>query len=252
MISAEAKAAGKDGGYRGWQLYLAGRAGVLGDVGTEVCTRRSASCTPTWCAPAGRAGRRSRRCPRRCALRRGVPLLGPDRYAGLAEADRLADLLERVARAADAGGLGRCSPPGGPSRCPTTRPAGWSQLLHVLREHRGGAHLGRVRSRRAAPAGGDRRRRRRTRQRDVLRLAPSRCPRPPTSCGPGWPGAEEATDAQVAPGVRRAGRRRAADDLLRLLGEAAAAAARARSEARPGRPALTRATGRPVVSPWTG
>ena len=36
MISSEAKAAGTEHGYRGWQLYLAGRAGVLGDVSADV------------------------------------------------------------------------------------------------------------------------------------------------------------------------------------------------------------------------
>ena len=36
MISSEAKAAGEDGGYRGWALYLAGRGGVLGPAPIEV------------------------------------------------------------------------------------------------------------------------------------------------------------------------------------------------------------------------
>ena len=36
MISPEAKAAGKEGGYRGWALYMGGRAGVLGPAPAPV------------------------------------------------------------------------------------------------------------------------------------------------------------------------------------------------------------------------
>jgi hypothetical protein len=153
---------------------------------------------------------------------------GRTRYAGLAEADRLADLLERVAVAADAAGsplfaAWRAQP------LPADAPGRVVQLLHVLREHRGGAHLGAVRS---------------------VGLRPLEA----IVTGPGGPGnatffgwsaplpeatdrlrallarAEEATDAQVGPayGVLDGAER---DDLLRLLAAATAAATAARAEA---------------------
>jgi hypothetical protein len=146
MISSQAKAAGKDGGYRGWQLYVAGRAGVLGEVSAEVVTAALGFLHPDRVREAWEGGLAV--APLSETVTRYVEVCrawGRSRYAGLAEADRLADLLGRVAGAADAAGWPLFAawreqplPDDGPGRV--------VQLLHVLREHRGGAHLGAVRA----------------------------------------------------------------------------------------------------------
>ncbi len=150
---------------------------------------------------------------------------GRSRYAGLAEADRLADLLERVARAADPAGWPLFAawrdqplPDDGPGRV--------VQLLHVLREHRGSAHLGAVRAAGLRP----------------LEAIVAGDGGPGNAAFFGWSDplpevtgelrarlarAEEVTDAQVGPAYAVLDDRER-DDLLRLLGAAAAAA---RSEA---------------------
>ena len=206
MISAEAKAAGKDGGYRGWQLYVAGRAGVLGEVSTEVVHAALGFMHPDKVRAGWEGGLAVAPLPDTVA--RYVEVCrswGRTRYAGLAGADRLADLLDRVAAAADPAGwplfaAWRAQP------LPDDAPGRVVQLLHVLREHRGGAHLGAVRSVGLRPLeailagyGG-------AGQRGVLRLAGAaarghrRAARP---AGPGRGGHRR----PGRPGVRRAGQR---------------------------------------------
>ncbi len=222
MISSQAKAAGKDGGYRGWQLYVTGRAGVLGDVSTDVVQAALGFHHPDLVRSAWEGGRAV--APVSDTVARYVEVCrawGRNRYAGLAEADRLADLLEQVVSAADPAGwllfaAWRAQP------LPDDAPGRVVQLLHVLREHRGDAHLGAVRSVGLRP----------------LQAVVAGAGGPANATFFGWPDplpevtdeleallarAEEATDAQVGPAYAVLdGSER--DDLLRLLGAAAAAA----------------------------
>lgn len=222
MISSEAKAAGKDGGYRGWQLYASGRAGVLGDVSAEVAQAALGFHHPDLVRAGWEGGRAVAPAPDTAA--RYVEVCrawGRHRYACLAEADRLADLLEQVVTAADPAGwllfaAWRAQP------LPDDAPGRVVQLLHVLREHRGDAHLGAVRAVGLRP----------------VEAIVAGTGGPANATFFGWPDplpevtdelrtllarAEEATDAQAGPAyavLDQAGR----DDLLRLLRDAAAAA----------------------------
>ena len=226
MISSEAKAAGKDGGYRGWQLYVAGRAGVLGDVGVEVVDAALGFLHPDLVRQGWEGGLAVAPLPETVARYvEACRAWGRSRYAGLAEADLLAELLERVVGAADAAGwplfaAWRAQP------LPDDGPGRVVQLLHVLREHRGGAHLGAVRTLGLSP----------------LEAIVAGAGGPGNAAFFGWSEplpevtgelrarlaqAEEATDAQVGPAYAVLDDRQR-DDLLRLLGAAAAAA---RSEA---------------------
>lgn len=224
MTSAEAKAAGKEHGYRGWQLYMAGRAGVLGDVPVEVVEAAIGFFDPGLVRFGWEGGRAVAPLPE--TVRRYVEVCrawGRHRLGELPEADRLADLLGAVVSAADAAGwplfaAWRAQP------LPDDTPARVAQLLQVLREHRGGAHLGAVRACGLQP---------------LEAVVAGEGPEEARFFG--WRGdlpvldddirsrraaAEELTDAQVAPayavldGTERA-------DLLRLLGELAAVARRA-------------------------
>ena len=56
MISAEAKAAGKEGGYHGWSLYCAGRGGVLGPAPAEVVVAAFGFQSPRLVRPAWESG----------------------------------------------------------------------------------------------------------------------------------------------------------------------------------------------------
>jgi hypothetical protein len=224
MISSEAKAAGKVHGYRGWQLYLVGRAGVLGDVSADVVHATLGFLHPDLVRTGWDAGRAV--APLAETVGRYVEVCrswGRNRYAGLAEADRLADLLHRVVHAADPAGwplfaAWRAQP------LPDDGQGRVAQLLHVLREHRGGAHLAAVRQAGLAPleavlAGGG---------------------GAPNATFFGWPdplppstdehrarlaAAEAATDAQVAPAYAVLPQQERAE-LTRLLTAAAESARR--------------------------
>ncbi len=145
MISSEAKAAGEDGGYRGWALYLAGRGGVLGPAPVEVVESLFPFHAPAVLRSGWVAGLAVR--PVQETVARYVEVCrawGRRRYSGLDGAERLAELLGRVVDAAE--------PVGWPLFAGWRRielaadaPARVAQLLHVLREHRGGAHLSAVR-----------------------------------------------------------------------------------------------------------
>jgi hypothetical protein len=226
MISSQAKAAGKDGGYRGWQLYVTGRAGVLGAVSAEVVTAALGFLHPDRVRDGWEGGLAV--APLSETVARYVEVCrawGRSRYAGLAEADLLAELLERVVGAADAAGwplfaAWRAHP------LPDDGPGRVVQLLHVLREHRGSAHLAAVRAAGLRP----------------LEAIVAGEGGPGNAAFFGWAEplpevtgqltarlarAEEATDVQVGPAYAVLDDRER-DDLLRLLGAAAAAA---RSEA---------------------
>jgi hypothetical protein len=145
MISAEAKAAGKAGGYRGWALYFAGRGGVLGAAPPEVVESVFGFHDPRLVRAGWVAGLAVR--PVAETVERYVDVCwawGRRHYCDLEGAEQLAGLLGRVVGAAD--------PLGWPLYAgwravslPDDAPARVAHLLHVLREHRGGAYLSAVR-----------------------------------------------------------------------------------------------------------
>lgn len=226
MISPEAKAAGKEGGYRGWELYAAGRGGVLGAAPVEVVEAVFGFHAPALLGPAWAGGLAVR--PLEQTVQRYVEVChawGRRRYSGLAGAHRLAELLAAVVDAA--------SPLGWPLYAgwlrlarPADAPAAVAQLTHLLREHRGGAHLAAVRLAGLSPL-------------EAI-LAGEGGPGNATFFG--WTGpfpvvddqlrarrarAEELTDELVAPayGVLSDGESAELVDLLRRAAEAAATAA---------------------------
>jgi hypothetical protein len=140
MRSREVAAAAEDGGYRGWQMYFAGRAGVLGDVDADVV---SASVTFFPADFVRRAWTGSRDIEPRPA--------SVARYAGAAHAwgRRLLGGWEASGRLAELlGGVVEQMPvPGAPLAAgwravplPADAPARVVQLAHILREHRGAMH----------------------------------------------------------------------------------------------------------------
>jgi hypothetical protein len=145
MISPEMKAAVKDGGYNGWSLYLAGRAGVLGPTTADVVVAALPFHSPDLVTRGWEAGLAVR--PVDETVDRYVAVChewGRNRYSDVDGVARLADLLARVVDAAD--------PQSDPLYAgwravplPDDAPARVCQLLHVLREHRGAAHLSAIR-----------------------------------------------------------------------------------------------------------
>lgn len=146
MLSSQAKQAGKDAGLRGWQFYFIGRGGVLGDVDPDVV----GSAMAYWPRDVVREGWNAARAVltpeegvrRFTAVNHGW---GREHLADAPGLDRLAPLLERVARDADSAGLalfaGWRATLG---TLPDDLPARVSHLCHVLRELRGGLHLAAV------------------------------------------------------------------------------------------------------------
>ena len=144
MRSREVREAGEEAGFRGWQFYLAGRAGVLGPVHPDVVVAvvgffPARLVHPAWeqalgVRPPGEAvARYADACAR----------WGRRRLAGLPRAERLAELMERVVEAADPAGLVLFAGWRAVPR-PDDPPARVAHLAHLLREHRGGAHLAAV------------------------------------------------------------------------------------------------------------
>jgi hypothetical protein len=146
MLSPEAKAAGKETGLRGRELYVVGRGGVLGDGPGEAVAAAIGFFAPSLVMSAWEAGRA--KAPVGQTVARYAQVCcdwGRIRWADLDGVDRLADLLGAVAAAADPAGWPlfagwRAQP------VPDDAPGRVALLLHVLREHRGGAHLSAVRA----------------------------------------------------------------------------------------------------------
>jgi hypothetical protein len=151
MISSEAKAAGKAGGYRGWPLYFAGRGGVLGPAPVDVVESVFAFHAPELVAWAWPAGLDVHPVAETVATYADVcRAWGRRHYTGMGGIERLAELLARVVDAAN--------PLGWPLyagwravELAADTPARVAQLLHVLREHRGGAFLSALRVTGLAP-----------------------------------------------------------------------------------------------------
>ena len=146
MISPEARAAGKDGGFRGRELYMVGRGGAIGDAAPAAVVASFGFWEPGLVTDAWESGRA--KAPVAQTVARYAEVCrdwGRHRWVDLAGVDRLAELLGAVNDAADASGWAlyagwRAVP------LPTDAPGRAAQLLHVLREHRGGAHLVAVRT----------------------------------------------------------------------------------------------------------
>jgi hypothetical protein len=151
MISPEAKAAGKDGGYRGWAFYMGGRAGVLGPAPAVVVSAALGFFEPEMVRVNWERALTVR--PVEETVQRYVEvcrLWGRNRYAELEGVERLADLLAAVVQGAEPAGLPlfagwRALP------LPDDAPARVAQLMQVLREHRGGAHVMGVRAAGVSP-----------------------------------------------------------------------------------------------------
>ncbi|MFD0687658.1 SCO6745 family protein [Actinomadura fibrosa] len=122
-------------------FYFAGRGGVLGDVDADVVVAALGWFEPglvraMWDEGVAVAGAReaARRYGRACAA------WGEERLAELEGVERLAELAERVVRAAEGSGLPlfcgwRAEP------APEAGPGRLNHFLHVLREWRGALHL---------------------------------------------------------------------------------------------------------------
>lgn len=127
-------------GVNPWALYYCGRGGVLGDVDADVVTAAfvfmpGAIVRKSWekGLTAMPAAQWARRYAEICQQ------WGRSRFAGFDGAGRLAELAEQVVGAVDPAGLPlfagwRVLP------LPDDAPARANQLIHLMREHRGGEH----------------------------------------------------------------------------------------------------------------
>lgn len=141
MISSEAKNDGKAVGFRGWQYYMLGRCGVMGEVDAAVLT------AVLGFFPEEVVRENWQRARETLSAAAGVTAYvetcrtwGRNRLEGVDDLDRLAALLERVALAAPVAG----APLFAGWRAlalPEDDAARVAQLANVLREHRGSAHL---------------------------------------------------------------------------------------------------------------
>ena len=141
MLHPEVLGPGKEAGYGGFAYYVVGRGGVLGDVDAKVVASAFGFFAPglvtkLWNdgvkVEGARAG--ANRYAAACAD------FGRRRLATFGGAARLAELIDRVTSSADNSGLAlfagwqaQSMPDDAPGRC--------YQLLHVLRELRGSAHI---------------------------------------------------------------------------------------------------------------
>ena len=147
MMSPETAALGEASGLPGRLFWACGRGGVLGDVDADVVSAAFGFVEPTLLrgllagralnvSPAQAAAYFAEAC---CAW--GSGHLGKVDDAKL---NRLADLARKVA-VASSPGVGALFAGWRAVPEPTTQPGGRAALaLHVLREHRGGAHLSAV------------------------------------------------------------------------------------------------------------
>lgn len=142
MLHRTTMAAGVEAGYpNGLVYYVRGRGGVLGDVDADVVSAAFGFFRPDMVRALWEEGARvepARRAARRYADH--CASWGAARLAPLEGMDRLAELAERVLDAVEVPGLvlfagWRAEP------LPSDGAARAYQLLHVMREWRGSAHL---------------------------------------------------------------------------------------------------------------
>ncbi|HEX6471602.1 MAG TPA: hypothetical protein VF069_21055 [Streptosporangiaceae bacterium] len=140
MKSAQARRDADRLGLPGFTYYFYGRGGVLGDIEPDIAATAFMFFPPAFVRDHWLAGR-GRLRPHQSALcyAETCRTWGRAHLAHIPGADRLAELLRRVAESAPATGLPlfagwRALP------LPDDAPARVAQLAHVLREHRGGLH----------------------------------------------------------------------------------------------------------------
>jgi hypothetical protein len=140
MISPEARRASKDLGLRGWELYFAGRAGVLGDTNADAVAATLAFFPPDLVRSRWESARGKVRLENAVAgFTNASHRWGRHRLGGFDRAARLADLMAKVVREADIVGLplfaawARLPLPDDP-------PARLVRSAHLLSEHRCGLH----------------------------------------------------------------------------------------------------------------
>jgi hypothetical protein len=131
---------GQELGLDGWDFYVAGRCGVLGDVDADVVSAAMVFFPVDWVRARWESAREVLDPAETAAhyIAAGHAW-GRERLAGAEGLERLAELAWRVAAAADPAGLSlfagwRCLP------LPDDAPARVAQLCMALREHRGNAH----------------------------------------------------------------------------------------------------------------
>ncbi|MGD9957515.1 MAG: hypothetical protein AB7O74_04575 [Candidatus Nanopelagicales bacterium] len=141
MISSQAKAFSKDNNLRGRAAYVLGRGSVLGEVDADVVTAAFGFWPADVVREAWDAGRGvmtpAEALPKYAEACRDW---GRTRYAGFDDAGRLAELLSWVVDGTDVAALPLYA--GWRAvELPSDDAGRLSQLLHVLRELRGGMHL---------------------------------------------------------------------------------------------------------------
>jgi hypothetical protein len=141
MRSREARAFAEDNGYLGWSAYFAGRFGVLGPVPSAVVQAAAGFFPARTVEVAWALGQRVQPLAAATAGYQSVMAnWAHRRLDGFDGAERLAELLERVVDGADPAGAALFAAWRAAER-PKDPVEQVVQLAHVLREHRGGAHL---------------------------------------------------------------------------------------------------------------
>jgi hypothetical protein len=125
---------------KGWAFYFAGRGGVLGDVVPDVVAAAFVFFPIAWVQQQWLVGRGVMEpAAAATAYAEACQDWGREHLAGAGNLDRLVELLRRITSAADPAGAPlfagwRAMP------LPDDAPGAAAQLLHVLREYRGGMH----------------------------------------------------------------------------------------------------------------
>jgi hypothetical protein len=142
MLHPDTRAVGSAHGVaNGFAFYTVGRGGVLGDVDADVVASAFGFFDPGLVRTMWGIGTEKLRAREAAALfAEACRAWGRTHLAGVEGLDRLADLGEKVMEAADVTGLTlfagwRAEP------LPDDAPGRAAQVIHVLREHRGSAHL---------------------------------------------------------------------------------------------------------------
>jgi hypothetical protein len=140
MLAPEAREAAKEAGLRGWEMYFVGRAGVLGEVDADVVAAALAF-FPLELVRSRWASARAKVCPPSAVDRFAAAChrWGRHHLSRLSEAERLVELMERVAGRADIAGLPLFAA-WSKIPMPDDPPARVARTAHLLREHRDGLH----------------------------------------------------------------------------------------------------------------
>ena len=125
---------------KGWSFYFAGRGGVLGDVVPDVIAAAFVFFPVPWVQQQWLLGRAVMEpAAAAAAYAEACQAWGREHLAGAPDLERLVELLQRLAAGAD--------PAGAPlfagwraMALPDDAPGAAAQLLHVMREYRGGMH----------------------------------------------------------------------------------------------------------------